>query len=84
MAFIIDDLLLLPFNLAKKILEGIINEVDKERLVTRAGVMEKLKEFQLLLDEGKISEKDYNQIEKELIQRLKEIKKMEEWKWQRN
>lgn len=78
MAFIIDDLLLLPFTLAKKILEGIINEVDKERLVTRAGVMEKLKEFQLLLDEGKISEKDYNQIEKELIQRLKEIKKMEE------
>ena len=78
MAFIIDDLLLLPFNLAKKILEGIINEVDKERLVTRAGVMEKLKEFQLLLDEGKISEKDYNQIEKELIQRLKEIKKSEE------
>lgn len=78
MAFIIDDLLLLPFNLAKKILDGIINEVDKERLVTRAGVMEKLKEFQLLLDEGKISEKDYNQIEKELIQRLKEIKKMEE------
>ena len=78
MAFIIDDLLLLPFNLAKKILEGIINEVDKDRLVTRAGVMEKLKEFQLLLDEGKISEKDYNQIEKELIQRLKEIKKMEE------
>jgi hypothetical protein len=78
MAFIIDDLLLLPFTLAKKILEGIKNEVDKERLVTRAGVMEKLKEFQLLLDEGRISEKDYNQIEKELIQRLKEIKKTEE------
>ena len=78
MAFIIDDLLLLPFNLAKKVLEGIINEVDKERLVTRAGVIEKLKEFQLLLDEGKISEEDYIQIEKELIQRLKEIKKMEE------
>ena len=78
MAFIIDDLLLLPFTLAKKILDGIINEVDKERLVTRAGVMEKLKEFQLLLDEGKISEEDYNQIEKELIQRLKEIKKTEE------
>ena len=56
MAFIIDDLLLLPFNLAKKVLEGIINEVDKERLVTKEGVMEKLKEYQLLLDEGKISE----------------------------
>lgn len=78
MAFIIDDLLLMPFNLAKKILEGIKNEVDKERLVTKEGVMEKLKEFQLLLDEGKISEKDYNQIEKKLIQRLKEIKKTEE------
>jgi hypothetical protein len=78
MAFIIDDLLLLPFNLAKKILEGIINEVDKERLVTKEGVMEKLKEYQLLLDEGKISEGDYNQIEKELIERLKEIKRTEE------
>ena len=78
MAFIIDDLLLLPFNLAKKILEGIINEVDKERLVTKAGVMEKLKEFQLLLDEGKISEEDYNQIEKELIERLKEIRETED------
>jgi len=78
MAFIIDDLLMLPFNLAKKILEGIINEVDKERLVTKEGVMEKLKEYQLLLDEGKISEGDYNQIEKELIERLKEIKRTEE------
>ena len=78
MAFIIDDLLKMPLTLAKKILEGIMNEVDKERLVTRAGVMEKLKEFQLLLEEGKISEEDYSQIEKELIQRLKEIKKSEE------
>ena len=78
MAFIIDDLLLLPFNLAKKVLEGIINEVDKERLVTKEGVIEKLKEYQLLLDEGKISEEDYNQIEKELIQRLKKIKRAEE------
>jgi len=78
MAFIIDDLLKMPLTLAKKILEGIINEVDKERLVTKEGVMEKLKEYQLLLDEGKISEGDYNQIEKELIQRLKEIKRTEE------
>jgi len=78
MAFIIDDLLMLPFNLAKKILEGIINEVDKERLVTKEGVMEKLKEYQLLLDEGKISEEDYNQIEKKLIQRLKEIRETED------
>jgi len=64
--------------LAKKVLEGIINEVDKERLVTKEGVMEKLKEYQLLLDEGKISEEDYNQIEKELMQRLKKIKRAEE------
>ena len=78
MAFIIDDLLKMPLTLAKKILEGIINEVDKERLVTKVGVMEKLKEYQLLLDEGKISEGDYNQIEKELIQRLKKIKRAEE------
>ena len=78
MAFIIDDLLKMPLTLAKKILEGIINEVDKERLVTKEGVMEKLKEYQLLLDEGKISEGDYNQIEKELIQKLKKIKRAEE------
>ena len=78
MAFIIDDLLKMPLTLAKKVLEGIMNEVDKERLVTKEGVMEKLKEYQLLLDEGKISEGDYNQIEKELIERLKEIKRTEE------
>ena len=78
MAFIIDDLLKMPLTLAKKVLEGIINEVDKERLVTKEGVIEKLKEYQLLLDEGKISEEDYNQIEKELMQRLKKIKRAEE------
>jgi len=78
MAFIIDDLLLMPLTLAKKVLEGIMNEVDKERLVTKEGVIEKLKEYQLLLDEGKISEEDYNQIEKELMQRLKKIKRAEE------
>ncbi len=78
MAFIIDDLLMLPFNLAKKIVEGIMNEVDKQRLVTKEGVMEKLKEHQLLLDEGKINEEDYNQIEKELIERLKEIRETED------
>ncbi|MDD5014000.1 MAG: gas vesicle protein GvpG [Atribacterota bacterium] len=78
MAFIIDDLLKMPLTLAKKVLEGIIDEIDKERLVTRAGVMEKLREYQLLLDEGKISEEDYNQIEKELIERLREIKRTEE------
>jgi len=78
MAFIIDDLLKMPLTLAKKVLEGIMNEVDKERLVTKEGVMEKLKEYQLLLDEGKISEGDYNQIEKELIQKLKKIKRAEE------
>jgi len=78
MAFIIDDLLKMPLTLAKKVLEGIMNEVDKERLVTKEGVIEKLKEYQLLLDEGKISEEDYNQIEKELIERLKEIKRTEE------
>jgi hypothetical protein len=77
MAFIIDDLLLTPLKLGKQILEGIKNEVDKERLVTEEGVMEKLKEYQLLLDEGKISETDYNQIEKELIDRLKEVRKRE-------
>jgi len=78
MAFIIDDLLKMPLTLAKKVLEGIMNEVDKQRLVTKEGVMEKLKEYQLLLDEGKISEEDYNQIEKELIERLKEIKRTED------
>ncbi len=78
MAFIIDDLLKMPLTLAKKVLEGIMNEVDKERLVTKEGVIEKLKEYQLLLDEGKISEEDYNQIEKELMQRLKKIKRAEE------
>ena len=77
MAFVIDDLLLLPLNLGKQILEGIKNQVDKERLVTKEAVREKLKEFQLLLDEGKISEEDYNRLEAQLIERLKDIRKRE-------
>lgn len=77
MAFVIDDLLLLPLNLGKQILEGIKNQVDKERLVTKEAVREKLKEFQLLLDEGTISEEDYNRLEAQLIERLKDIRKRE-------
>jgi len=64
--------------LGKQVLEGIVNEVDKERLVTEEGVKKRLKELQLLLDEGKISEADYAQLEADLVERLKIIRKKEE------
>ncbi|MBP9014952.1 MAG: hypothetical protein KBH15_00410 [Candidatus Atribacteria bacterium] len=78
MAFIIRSLLSTPLQLGKQVLEGIVNEVDKERLVTEEGVKKRLKELQLLLDEGKISEADYAQLEADLVERLKIIRKKEE------
>lgn len=77
MAFIIDDILLIPLNLGKQILEGIRNEVDKERLLTKEVVIDKLKELQLLLDEGKIREEEYNKLEKQIMERLRYIREME-------
>ncbi len=63
-----------PVTLGKKVIEGIRDEIDRERLVTEDSVKQKLQESQLLLQDGQLSEEDYEEIEGQLIERLRAIR----------
>ncbi len=61
-------------TLTKKTLEGIRDAADKERLITEESVKQKLQELQLLLQDGDMSEEEYEEMETKLIERLKAIR----------
>jgi hypothetical protein len=71
---LLGDILGIPMNITKKTLQGIIEAVDKERLITEESVKQKLQELQLQLQDGEISETQYGEQEEWLIARLKEIR----------
>lgn len=71
---LLGDLLGIPMNLTKKTIEGFLDAVDKERLITEESVKEKLQELQLQLQDGQISEEEYAEQETWLIERLKAIR----------
>jgi len=77
--FIIDDILLAPLNgiiwLGKK-----INEVAEKEFSDEGLIKEKLMELQLNFELDKISEKEYNKKEAELLARLDAIRKAREEK----
>ena len=77
--FIIDDILLAPLNgiiwLGKK-----INEVAEKEFSDEGLIKEKLMELQLNFELDKISEKEYNKQEAELLARLDAIRKAREEK----
>jgi hypothetical protein len=68
------DILSIPMTLTKKTMEGIRDAADKERLITEDSVKQKLQEFQLQLQDGEISEEQYEELEIQLIDRLKAIR----------
>jgi hypothetical protein len=69
-----DIVLGIPVTLTKKTMEGIRDAADKERLITEESVKQKLQELQLLLQDGEISEEQYEEQEIMLIERLKAIR----------
>ncbi len=69
-----DIILGIPMTITKKTLEGIRDAVDKERLITEESIKQKLQELQLLLQDGNMSEEEYEELELELIERLKAIR----------
>ncbi len=69
MPFIIDDIFLLPARLGWEIVKGIRDKVDEELYPDEEQIKKKLIELQTLLDEGKISEKDYEKKEEKLMAR---------------
>ncbi len=75
--FLIDDILLAPLNgviwLGKK-----INEVAEKEFSDEGRIKEKLMELQLKFELDKISEKEYNKQEAELLARLDAIRKAKE------
>ena len=60
-----------PFTLTKEILMKLRDEIDKERLITEGSIKERLQQFQILLQDGELSEKEYEELEARLMERLK-------------
>ena len=75
--FLIDDILLAPLNgiiwLGKK-----INEVAQKEFSDEGLIKERLMELQLKFELDKISEKEYDKQEAELLTRLDAIRKAKE------
>jgi len=69
-----DTLVEAPKALGKDIFEQLRDEIDKERLITEESIKEKLQEILLLLQDGEISEEEYDEMESELIERLKAVR----------
>jgi hypothetical protein len=61
----------IPMTLAKKTLEGIRDAADKERLITEESIKQRLQEFQLQLQDGNMSEEEYEELEAQLMEKLR-------------
>ncbi len=69
------DLLVgVPLKLSKEVLLRLRDEIDKERLITEESIKERLQQLQLLLQEGELSEEEYDRLEVRLIERLRAVR----------
>jgi len=64
----------IPMTLTKKTLEGIRDAADKERLITEESIKQRLQEFQLQLQDGNMSEEEYEELEATLMERLRAVR----------
>lgn len=71
---VFDVLIGVPLTLSKQILGKVRDEINKERLITEESIKSRLQELQLLLQNNEISEETYEQLEAQLIERLKAIR----------
>lgn len=72
--FIFDVLIGAPLTLGKEILVKLRDEIDKERLITEDSIKERLQQLQLMLQDGELSEEEYEQLEARLIERLRAVR----------
>ncbi len=69
------DLLVgVPLKLSKEVLLRLRDEIDRERLITEESIKERLQQLQLLLQEGELSEEEYDRLEVRLIERLRAVR----------
>ena len=69
-----DIVLGIPMTITKKTLEGIRDAADKERLITEESIKQRLQEFQLQLQDGNMSEEEYEELEATLMERLRAVR----------
>ena len=63
-----------PLTLGKEILSKLRDEIDRERLITEESIKERLQQLQLLLQDGELTEEEYEGLENELIARLRMVR----------
>jgi predicted DNA-binding protein (UPF0278 family) len=63
-----------PKTLIKEVLGKLRDEIDKERLITEESIKERLQQLQLLLQDGELTEEEYEGLEEELIARLRAVR----------
>ncbi len=69
-----DVLFGVPLTLGKKVMEGIRQEIDRECLVTEGSIKQRLQQLQLMLQDGELSEEEYDKLEASLIERLRAVR----------
>jgi predicted DNA-binding protein (UPF0278 family) len=69
-----DVLIGVPLTLSKEIMLKIRDEIDKERLITEESIKERLQQLQLLLQDGELSEEEYEELEARLMERLRAVR----------
>ena len=63
-----------PLTLGKEIMLKIKDDIDKERLITEESIKERLQQLQLLLQDGELSEDEYEELEARLMERLRAVR----------
>jgi len=69
-----DVLFGVPLILTREILVKLRDEIDKERLITEESIKERLQQLQLLLQDGELSEEEYEELEGRLMERLRAVR----------
>jgi len=69
-----DVLIGVPLTLGKEILVKLRDEIDKECLITEDSIKERLQQLQLLLQDGELDETEYEELETQLIERLRAVR----------
>lgn len=69
-----DVLFGVPLTLTREILVKLRDEIDKERLITEESIKERLQRLQLLLQDGELSEEEYEELEARLMERLRAVR----------
>ena len=69
-----DVLIGTSLTLGKEILVKLIDEIDRERLITEDSIKERLQQLQLLLQDGELDETEYDELENQLIERLRAVR----------